>query len=207
MPGCPGSGVFKNYSSDFRNPILNMMEKDGLLKSDNYLSAMKTISYVKLPPSTLQQNQSSVKLFNMFGPSFTLNHYEKLFETFGLVKTSDATTVPLTPAAIKLLREDNSFVNFYHCLDKDGGVLKIIQERVASNEVNLVRYYKDSPYRYELIIENENILDRLLDHSNNTNNENVNNNTLPTDVFDNTGHVHRQPLEAGKKKINIFIDY
>ena len=103
----------------------------GLLNSDNYLSATKTISYVKLPPSTLRQNEHLVKLFNMFGPPFTLNDHERMFETFGLVAASDTTVIPITPAGLKLLHEDNSFVSFYHCLDKEEGVLKMIHERIA----------------------------------------------------------------------------
>ncbi len=207
IPGCAGSGVFKNATTDLRDDILNLMKTYGLLMSDHFLSAMKMESYVKVPPSTIRQNQHSVKLFTMFGPSFTLNIYEKLFENFGLVTASDATIVPITPTGVKLLRENNSFVNFYHCLDKDQRVLEMIQERVVLKEINLVHYYKNGPYRYELVIENGKLINVSLTNSNDNNNENVNNDTSSTAIVHATDHLQKQPIYPRKNKLIVSIKY
>ncbi|CAM4980562.1 unnamed protein product, partial [Rotaria socialis] len=193
---------FINYTSqiDRETTSVNYLSKTmvhgGLLKSDNYLSITKSVSYVKLPPSTLRQNEDLLKLFNKFGPSFTLNSYEKMFEKFGLVTAADATIVPITFKGIVLLREDNAFVNFYHCLDKDEGVLKMIQERITSKEINLVHDYKDGPYRYELVIENEKIVNISSNDSNENNNENIKNGILTTDV--NSSIVHNSMINVNQ---------
>lgn len=134
------------------------MEKEGLVKSDFYLSAARTVSYVKLPPSTFRRNPHLVNLFRMLGPSLTMNIYEKMFETFGLMTASDATVVPLTSTGVQFLRENKSFVDFYHCLDKDIAVKQMIQERILANELRVVRQHRDAPCRYEFVIEKEEIL-------------------------------------------------
>ncbi|CAF4436671.1 unnamed protein product, partial [Adineta steineri] len=73
----------------------------GLVTCDNYLSSMKLNSFVKVPPNVVRQNDTLVKLFNMFGPALTLNSYEKLFENFSLVTAANASIVPVTPTGIK----------------------------------------------------------------------------------------------------------
>jgi hypothetical protein len=208
IPGCAGSGVLKNASTDVRNGILNSMVKYGLLITDRFLSGTILNSYAKVPPSILQQNKDSLKLFSMFGASLTFNDYEKLFENFGLVTASDASIVPITPIGIKLLRENNAFVNFYHCLDKEQSVLKMIQERVALKEINLVRYHKNDPYRYELINESRKHINFLSNNSSDSNNnQNINYDALSTAVVYTTNHLQEQFLPAGKNNLTILIEY
>jgi hypothetical protein len=207
IPGCAGSGVFKNSPTGVRDDVLNLMKTYGLLMSDHFLSATKVDSYVKVPPSVLRQDQHLVKLFTMFGPSLTLNIYEKLFENFGLITASDATIVPITPAGVKLLRENNSFVNFYHCLDKDNRVLEMIQERVTLKEINLVHYYQNGPYRYELNIENGKNINVSLNNFGDNNDENVEDEPLSTASIHTTNHLQQQPLYAGKNKFTVLIKH
>ncbi|CAF3818154.1 unnamed protein product [Rotaria sp. Silwood1] len=190
-PGCPGSGVFKNTTTEFRVHVLSLMTTYGLLMVDDYLSAMKTHSFVKVPPSILRQNESLVKLFTMFGPSLTLNTYEKLYENFGLVTTSDASIVPITPIGIKLLRKNNAFVNYYHCLDKDERVLHMIQERLNLKEICLICYGKNGPYRYELIDVNRKIINISSKNTNDNYNERVNSDTLLTSIITTTNHMQQ----------------
>ncbi|CAF3836210.1 unnamed protein product [Rotaria sp. Silwood1] len=190
-PGCPGSGVFKNTTTEFRVHVLSLMTTYGLLMVDDYLSAMKTHSFVKVPPSILRQNESLVKLFTMFGPSLTLNTYEKLYENFGLVTTSDASIVPITPIGIKLLRKNNAFVNYYHCLDKDERVLHMIQERLNLKEICLISYGKNGPYRYELIDVNRKIINISSKNTNDNYNERVNSDTLLTSIITTTNHMQQ----------------
>jgi hypothetical protein len=144
-------------------------------------------------------------------PKFHLaffNNYEKLFENFGLVTASDASIVPITPIGIKLLRENNAFVNFYHCLDKEQSVLKMIQERVALKEINLVRYHKNDPYRYELINESRKHINFLSNNSSDSNNnQNINYDALSTAVVYTTNHLQEQFLPAGKNNLTILIEY
>lgn len=179
IPGCAGSGVFKNVTTDLRDRILDKMEKDGLIKSGLYLSATRAISYVKLPPNAFRQSQSLLKLFHMLGPSLTMNIYGKMFETFGLVTASDAAIVPVAPAGVKLLRETDSFVEFYHCLDKDVAVRKMIEERIVSKELRIVRQHTNASYRYELVAKKED-----------------------TVGFSNS---NAQTIEAGEKKQSIYF--
>lgn len=150
-PGCAGSGVLKNASTEVRVRIMDLMKVYGLVTSDDYLLSTKTNSFAKVSPSIIRQNESLVKLFTTFSPSFTLNAYEKMFETFGLVTTSNFSVVPITSTGIKLLRENNSYVNYYHCLDKDEHILNMIKERLNMKEIRLISYKMNDPYRYEPI--------------------------------------------------------
>ncbi|CAF3956652.1 unnamed protein product [Rotaria sordida] len=195
-PGCPGSGVFKNPTTELRVHVLSLMTTYGLLMDDYYLSGMKTHSFVKVPPSIIRQNESLVKLFTMFGPSLTLNTYEKLYENFGLATTSDASIVPITPIGIKLLRENNAFVNYYHCLDKDERVLHMVQERLNLKEICLISYGKNGPYRYELIDVNRKIINISSKNTNDNYNERVNSDTLLTSIITTTNHIQQQFFSA-----------
>ena len=68
------------------------MVDDGLLLIGKYLSAMICDTFAKVTPNELRQQQKSSAIFNRFGPTFTLNIYEKLFDNFGLITTSDGTS-------------------------------------------------------------------------------------------------------------------
>lgn len=154
IPGCPGSGVFKNTSKDVRNHIINLMKESGLLISGVFMSATKNDSYAKLPPSTLRQQQQTTNFFNKCGQIFTITTYEKLFDTFGLVTMIDTTVVPITSTAINILRNNNDYINYYHCLEKEKGINNMIQERLALKEINIVYSYNNGPYRFEPNITN-----------------------------------------------------
>ena len=199
-PGCPGSGVLKNASTELRVHILNLMKTYGLLTSDDYLSSMKSHSFVKVPPSIVRQNESLVKLFAVFGPSLTLNTYEKLFENFSLVTTSDASIVPITPAGITLLRENNAYVNYYHCLDKDERVLKMIQERLDLKEICLISDNKNGPHRYELIDENKKFVHILSEDVNENYNEPIDSGTQLTPIVTAINHMQQQLSSTSKNK-------
>ncbi|CAF4127646.1 unnamed protein product, partial [Adineta steineri] len=179
---CPGSGIMKNASTELRNRILNSMTTYGLVTCDNYLSSMKLNSFVKVPPNVVRQNDTLVKLFNMFGPALTLNSYEKLFENFSLVTAANASIVPVTPTGIKLLRENNAYVNYYHCLDKDDGILNMIQERLNLKEICRISDNKNGPYRYELVNINKNIIHILPDDVHDNDSERIDNDAQLTFV-------------------------
>ena len=199
-PGCPGSGVLKNASTELRFRILNLMKTYGLVNSDDYLSSTKSHSFVKVPPSVVRQNKSLVKLFTMFGPSFTLNMYEKLFENFSLVTTSDASLVPITAVGIKLLRENNAYVNYYHCVDKDERVLSMIQERLNLKEICLISYNKNGPHRYELIDANKKIVHILSEAVIDNYNERVDSGTQLTSIITPINHMQQQFSSTSKNK-------
>jgi len=192
IPGCPGSGVLKNASTELRVHILDVMKVYGLITSEDYLSSTKSHSFAKVPPSVVRQNESLVKLFTMFGSSLTLNTYEKLFETFSLVTTSDASFVPITHTGIKLLLENNAYVNYYHCLDKDERVLNMIQERINLKEICLTSYNKNGPYRYELIDANKKIIHISSEDVNDNYNERLDSDTQFTPVATTNGHIKQQ---------------
>ncbi|CAF3850791.1 unnamed protein product [Adineta steineri] len=181
-PGCPGSGIMKNASTELRNRILNSMTTYGLVTCDKYLSSMKLNSFVKVPPNVVRQNDTLVKLFNMFGAALTLNNYEKLFENFSLVTAANASIVPVTSTGIKLLRENNAYVNYYHCLDKDEGILNMIQERLNLKEICRISDNKNGPYRYELVNINKNIIHILPDHVHDNDSERIGNDAQITSV-------------------------
>ena len=149
-PGCAGSGVFKNTSVDVRQKVLKIMVDNGLLLVGQFLSGTKSKSFVKVTPNTLRQKETTVQTFYKFGSILTLKLYEKLYETFGLITMSNGVLLPLTPEAMKLLNHDDSFVNYYHCLDKDHLVMQMIERRMNAKEISLVRSFADGPYRYEI---------------------------------------------------------
>lgn len=167
IPGCAGSGTFKNVSVDIRRHILQTMVDNGLLMVGHFLSGMKSESFVKVPPNSLHQKETAIQLFSKFGAAFTLKIYEKLFETFGLITMSDGLIVPVTLEALKLLNHDDSFVSYYHCLDKEHEVVKMIEQRMKSKEIILVRTFANGPYRYEI---NENFKRDLTLSSNSSTN-------------------------------------
>ncbi|CAF4753901.1 unnamed protein product, partial [Rotaria socialis] len=72
----------------------------------------------------------------------------------------------------------------------------MIQERITSKEINLVHDYKDGPYRYELVIENEKIVNISSNDSNENNNENIKNGILTTDV--NSSIVHNSMINVNQ---------
>ena len=59
--------------------------------------------------------------------------------------------VSLTPVAVVLLEENDSYVNYYHCLDKEENVMNMITRRISSDEISVVRNFASGPYRYELV--------------------------------------------------------
>ena len=193
--GCAGSGVLKNAPTDLRNHVLNLMKTYGLLMGDNYLVGAKTESFVKVPPSALRQSEPLIKLFALFDSSCTLDTYEKLFDGFGLATSSDGSPIPISPRGIKLLRENHSFVNFYHCLDKDERVLHMIQERLSLKEIKMISYFNNGPYRYESIVTHSKMADILLQNPPETNNDHaIDISSLADMVFTSDRSPEQSPL-------------
>ena len=150
ITGCAGSGVFKNTTVDVRNNIVQLMVDNGLLLNGHLVSGTKGESFVKVTPTNLRQKESAVHLFKKFGSVLTLKMYEKLYDTFGLITMSDGAIVTVTDEALNLLKHDDSFVNYYHCLDKDHRIAKMIEQRINAKEINLVRNFSNGPYRFEI---------------------------------------------------------
>jgi hypothetical protein len=174
IAGCPGSGVFKNVSIDVRNHIIKLMKEYGLLISGYFMSITRNDSFIKVPPGTLRQQHQSMNFFTKCGQIFTNNTYEKLFETFGLVTMDDATIAPITPIGIDILRSNNDYINYYHCLEKDKGINSMIQERLTSKEINIIYSYNNGPYRFELNSSQLNHDTMLFDNFIDVNNESKN---------------------------------
>ena len=208
IPRCAGSGVLKNASTEVRGHIMDLMKVYGLVTCDVYLSSMKSNSFAKVPPNAIRQNESLIKLFTKFGTAFSLNIYEKMFETFGLVTASNCSIVPITCQGIKLLRENNSYVNYYHCLDKDEHVLNMIKERLNLKEIRLISYKINDPHRYELTDPSKNFIQTSSEDVNDNWDECTNSHAQLTSASPTTDHVqqqHQQLFSAGKTKY-IFLD-
>lgn len=168
-PGCAGSGVFKNVLVELRNSIMDIMVRSGLLLVGQYLSGMKMDSFIKLTPNALRQNENSVKLFSKFGSDLPLNNYEKLFETFGLLTTTNNSIVPFTSSAIALLKKDDNFVTYYHCVDKEVQAQKMINERIHLNEIHFLSNFSNGVHRYELKNVDRRDLDAMFNRNSFTN--------------------------------------
>jgi hypothetical protein len=175
IPGCSGSGVLKNVSADVRNHIIHLMVEYGLLVSGHFITTTtkKCDSFAKLPPNTLRQQQHSTSFFNKCGQMFTINNYEKLFETFGLMTMTDASIVPITQTGINLFHDNNNYVPYYHRLQKDKGVNQMIQERLALKEINIVYDYQSGPYRYQVNSSHQKYNDTLFNNLTTINNEGI----------------------------------